>query len=70
MNNLTILLRSSIGLIILAIVASFAPWNASNIWVPISSLLIILSLLVYVIRSSFSSIEERLKNIEEQLKKQ
>jgi len=70
MNIRTLLLRASIGLILLAIIDSFATWNVSNLWVPISSLLLILSLLVYVIRSSFALIEERLRQIEEQVKKQ
>jgi ABC-type glycerol-3-phosphate transport system permease component len=64
MNNSKILLPSSIGLIFLAIVYSFSTWNNSNIWIPISSILIILSIIVYILRSVITSIEERLKKLE------
>lgn len=64
MNNGKILLRLSIGLILLAIIALFAAWNNSNIWVPVSAILIILSVIVFVIRSVFVSIEERLTKLE------
>ena len=63
--NSKIFLPSSIGLIVLAIIASFASWNNSNIWIPVSAILICLSLLVFVIRSVFNSIDERLKKLEE-----
>lgn len=64
MKNGTLLLPSSIGLILLAIIVSFATWNDSNIWIPISVLFVVLSIIVFVIRSMFVSIEERLKKLE------
>jgi ABC-type glycerol-3-phosphate transport system permease component len=64
MNNGNILLPSSIGLIVLAIIYSFVTWNNSNLWIPISSILIVLSIIVFVIRSTFASMEERLKKLE------
>ena len=70
MNISKIFMPSSIGLILLAIISSFGAWNNSNIWVAISAIFLLLSLIVFIIRTSFSSIDERLKKIEEQIKKQ
>ena len=69
MNISKIFMPLSIGLILLAIIFYFEPWNNFNIGAPISFILLILSLIVYIIRTSFKSIEERLKRIEEQIKK-
>jgi len=66
MLNLKALLPSSIGFIMMAIIVSFASWDISNIWIPISAILIALGLIVFVIRSVLTSIEERLNKLEEQ----
>jgi uncharacterized protein YoxC len=50
----------------MAIIVSFASWDNSNIWIPISAILIALGLIVFVIRSVLTSIEERLNKLEEQ----
>ncbi len=63
--NYKMFLPSSIGLIMLAVITAFASWNNTTISIPISAILIILSLLIFVIRSTFNSIDERLKKLEE-----
>ena len=77
MHKSRLLLPSSIfGFIGLAIIFSFAKWDFSNIWVPISAIYLFVGFIVYVIRETFKSIEtkfisieERLKTLEEQTKK-
>ncbi len=77
MHKSRLLLPSSIfGFIILAIIISFAKWDFSNIWIPISAIYLAVGFIVYVIRETFTSIEskfglmeERLKKLEEQTKK-
>ncbi len=64
MKNSKIFLPSSIGLILLAIIFSFATWNNSNIWIPIFIIFIVLSIIVYILRSVITSIDERLKKLE------
>jgi len=63
MNN-KIFFPSSIGFIVMAVITSFGSWNNTNIWIPISAILIILSLFTFIIRSMFNSIDERLKKLE------
>jgi hypothetical protein len=64
MNSKKIMLFNSIGLVILAIVVYFIDWNNSNIWIPISSIFIILSINILLIRSVFISIDERFNKLE------
>ncbi|MEE9431937.1 MAG: hypothetical protein V3V16_12895 [Melioribacteraceae bacterium] len=49
----------------MAVITAFISWNNTTIWIPISAILIILSLLIFIIRSTFNSIDERLKKLEE-----
>ena len=65
MNNIKVFLPSSVGLILVAIVVSFATWTNSNIWIPISAILVILGGIVFAMRSFLSSIEDRLKKLED-----
>ena len=65
MNNIKVLIPSSVGLILVAIVVSFATWTNSNIWIPISAILVILGGIVFAMRSFLSSIEDRLKKLED-----
>ena len=57
---------SSIGFIIMAIIMSFASWNMTNIWIPITAIFFVLALLTFVIRKMFNSMEQRIKRLEEQ----
>ena len=65
MNNIKVLIPSSVGLILVAIAVSFATWTNSNIWIPISAILVILGGIVFAMRSFLSSIEDRLKKLED-----
>jgi len=68
MNNTKVVLPSAVGFILLAIVVSFVTWTNSNIWIPISAILVILGGIVFAMRSALSSIEARLKKLEDQAK--
>lgn len=57
---------SSIGFIIMAVIVSFGTWTNSNFWIPISAILIILGIFTFVIRSTFNSMEARIKKLEDQ----
>ena len=73
MNKYSFLWPSALGLALLAIIEGYSGQtgmlNGSNVWIPVSILFLVLSLLVLIIRSSFKSIEERLKILEKQINK-
>ncbi len=64
-----IFLPSSIGLIIVAIIMSIGTWKIENIWIPITSMFLVLSAIVFSFRLTINALEKRLNILEEQLKK-
>ena len=66
MNKTGFLLPSSIGLLLLAIVFYFSSWNSTNISIPISAILFILSVIVFAMRLTFKEFDERLTKLENQ----
>ena len=68
MNKTGFLLPSSIGLLLLAIVFYFASWNNTNISIPISAILFILSIIVFAVRFSLKEFDARLTALEKQNK--
>jgi hypothetical protein len=69
MKTINFLLPSSIGLALVALVFSLTTWKPSSIWIPISALLVVLSILIYFLRNIIKSIEERLDHLEGKNKK-
>lgn len=66
MNKTGFLLPSSIGLLLMAIVCYFSSWNNTNISVPISVILFILSVIVFAVRLVLKEFDERLRKLENQ----
>ena len=62
-------LPSSIGLIFLAIISSFGTWSIDNIWIPITSIFLALSFLVFTLKITLNRTEKRLENLEEKFNK-
>ena len=66
MNKLFI--PSSIGLILIAIITSFASWTVENIWIPITAVFLALSALVFSLKLTINALENRINILENQLK--
>ena len=64
-----IFMPSSVGAILLAIIMSFATWTTDNIWIPITAIFLILSLIIFSFKLTINSLEKRLNILEKQLKK-
>jgi hypothetical protein len=50
----------------MAVIVSFASWNNTNFWIPISAILIVLGIFTFAISSAFNSMEARIKKLEDQ----
>ncbi len=68
MNKTSFLLPSSIGLLLMAVISYFSSWNNTNISVPISVILFILSVIVFAVRLVLKEFNERLTKLEKQNK--
>lgn len=55
---------SSLGFFLMAIVVSFLSFDLSNIWIPLSAILMAMGLQMLVTRRSLYSLEARIKQLE------
>ena len=55
---------SSLGLFLMAVIVSFLSFDLSNIWIPLSAILVAMGLQTLVTRRSLYSLEARLKQLE------
>jgi hypothetical protein len=58
---------SSIGLLLMAVLVSFLSFDFSNIWIPLSAILVVMSFQTLVTRRNLFSLEARLKQLEAQM---
>ena len=64
--NFRYLWPSSVGFFLMAVIVSFLALDSSHVWIPFSAILIIMGLQTFVTKSSLSSLEARLRQLEAQ----
>ncbi len=68
MKMSSLLLPSSVGLLLLSVISWFSSWNSTNISVPISTIFLLLSLIVFIFRSALKEVNGRLAQLEDRNK--
>ena len=56
-----------LGLVVVAVLFSFLSFDLSNLWIPLTSIMGIMSIQAFITKRRLSSMEERLKLLESQV---
>lgn len=64
MKRISLFMPSSIGLLLLAVIAANCSWDKTNVWIPISVTFLALSAIVFAVTKKINSIDDRLKELE------